>query len=104
MASVEDAGCPPEGRPKYKKCVMCMDSVYLAESRPVRLFTGQENAVPREEGDVALILLVMKRVGGIISLRKDGAHCPTQVKEIRWYFAAEDGLLPNYERDRDLCD
>jgi len=29
------------------------------------------------------------RVGGILALPKDGAHCPTQVKEIPWHFAAE---------------
>ena len=83
---------------------MCMDSVYLAESRPVRFFTGQENAPPREGDDVVLFLLVMKRVGGILASPKDGAHCPTQVKEIPWHFAAEDGLLPDYERDRDRYD
>ena len=88
MASVEDAKCPPERRPKYKKCVICMDSVYLAESKPVRFFTGQENAAPREGEDVVL-RLVMKRVGSILALPKDGAHCPTQVEEIPWHFAAE---------------
>ena len=30
MASVEDAGSPTEGRPKYKKCAMRMESAYLA--------------------------------------------------------------------------
>ena len=104
MASVEDAGCPREGRPKYKKCVMWMDSVYLAESRPVRFFTGQEYAAPQECDDVVLFLLVMKRVGDILALPKDGANCPTQVKGIRWHFAAGGGLLPDCGRDRDLYD
>ncbi|RPB00044.1 hypothetical protein L873DRAFT_1681819 [Choiromyces venosus 120613-1] len=88
MASVEDPECPPERRPKYKKCVICMDSVYLAESRPVRFFTGQENTAPREGEDVVL-RLVMKRMGSILALPKDGAHCPTRVEEIPWHFATE---------------
>ncbi|KAG0125949.1 hypothetical protein HOY82DRAFT_492159 [Tuber indicum] len=87
MASVEDDKCPLERRPKYKKCVICMDSVYLAESRPVRFFTGQENVAPREGEDVVL-RLVMKRMGSILALPKDGAHCPTRVEEIPWHFAA----------------
>ncbi|PWW74811.1 hypothetical protein C7212DRAFT_358672 [Tuber magnatum] len=88
MASVEDAKSPSERRPKYKKCVICMDSVYLVESRPVRFFAGQENAAPREGEDV-ILRLVMKRMGSILALPKDGAHCPTRVEEIPWHFAAE---------------
>ena len=81
-----------------------MDSVCLAGSRPIRFFTRQESSAPREGDDVFLFLLVMKRVGDIIALPKDGANFPTQVKGIRWHFAAEDGLLPDYKRDRDLYD
>ncbi|CUS11511.1 unnamed protein product [Tuber aestivum] len=88
MASVDDVKCPPERRPKYKKCVICMDSVYLVESRPVRFFAGQENTAPREGEDIVL-RLVMKRMGSILALPKDGAHCPTRVEEIPWHFAAE---------------
>ena len=87
MASVEDAGCGAGRRPKYKKCVMCTDSVYLAESRPVRFFTGQGGAPPRW-GRCRHSSCNETR-GRYPRITEGRSHYPTQVEEIPWNFAVE---------------
>lgn len=87
MAAVEDEKHVPDKKPKYKKCVICMDSVYVSETRPVRFFTGQEAKAPQQGGDVVL-RLVMKRQGSVLALPRDGADSPESVEEIPWHFAA----------------
>lgn len=92
MASTEDTKHqhqgPAEKKPRYRKCVICMDSVYISETRPVRFFMGQENSTPREGEDVVL-RLVMRRQGSTLALPKDGADAPEKLEEIPWHFAAE---------------
>lgn len=79
---------PPDKKPRYKKCVICMDSIYTTETRPVRFFIGQENPAPREGEDVVL-RLVMRRQGSTLALPKDGADSQSKPEEIPWHFAAE---------------
>lgn len=92
MASTEDTKQqhqgPAEKKPRYRKCVICMDSVYISETRAVRFFMGQENSTPREGEDVVL-RLVMRRQGSTLALPKDGADAPERLEEIPWHFAAE---------------
>lgn len=92
MASIEDTKHqhqgPAEKKPRSKKCVICMDNVYISETRPVRFFMGQENPTPREGEDVVL-RLVMRRQGSTLALPKDGADAPEALEEIPWHFAAE---------------
>lgn len=92
MASTEETKHqhqgPAEKKPRYRKCVICMDSVYISETRPVRFFVGQENPTPRESEDVVL-RLVMRRQGSTLALPKDGADAPEKLEEIPWHFAAE---------------
>lgn len=87
MASV-DADKAPEKRTRYKKCVICTDSVYLNDIRPVRFFIGQQNEPPKDGEDV-ILRLVMRRPGSTVALPKDGAELPTELSEIPWHFAAE---------------
>ena len=87
MAS-SDGDNPPEKKPRYKKCVICADSVYMSDIRPVRFFRGQQSEPPREGQDVVL-RLVMRRPGSTLALPKDGADPPSELEELPWHFAAE---------------
>lgn len=60
----------------------------MADTQPVRWFTGQENEPPRESDDVVL-RLVMRRLGSTLALPRDGAESNSEVEEIPWHFAAE---------------
>ncbi|KAH0610840.1 uncharacterized protein H6S33_011267 [Morchella sextelata] len=91
MASTDDSKPqgPPEKKPRYKKCVICTDSIYSSEIRPVRFFVGQENPAPREGEDVVL-RLVMRRQGSTLALPKEGAELLLEKEhEIPWHFSAE---------------
>ncbi|KAF8245856.1 hypothetical protein K440DRAFT_554676, partial [Wilcoxina mikolae CBS 423.85] len=87
MAS-QDGDRPTEKKPRYKRCVICTDSVYMNDIRPVRFFTGQQNEPPRDGEDVVL-RLVMRQPGSTLALPKDGADPPSELGEIPWHFAAE---------------
>lgn len=93
MASTEETkhqhqSGPAEKKPRYKKCVICMDSVYISETRPVRFFVGQETPTPREGEDVVL-RLIMRRQGSTLALPKDGADALGKLEDIPWHFVAE---------------
>ncbi|KAL7275332.1 hypothetical protein RUND412_001734 [Rhizina undulata] len=88
MAAVNEKELADNKKPRYKKCVICMDSVYLTDTRPVRFFTGQEGDTPREGHDIVL-RLVGRRRGSTLALPKDGADTPEKLDEVPWYFAAE---------------
>lgn len=87
MAS-SDGDNPSEKKPRYKKCVICADSVYLSDVRPVRFFRGQQSEPPREGQDIVL-RLVMRRPGSTLALPRDGADPPSGLEELPWHFAAE---------------
>lgn len=83
-----DGDAPPGRKPRYKKCVICADNVYMNDIRPVRFFTGQQNLPPKDNEDVVL-RLIMRRPGSTLALPKDGADPPSELNEIPWHFAAE---------------
>ena len=87
MHSNDDAGPTSDKRPRWKKCPICWDSIYISETRPVRWFTGQEGSRPQEGEDVVL-RLIMRQPGSTLALPRDGAE-GLDKEDIPWYFAAE---------------
>lgn len=91
MASAEDMkqSIPyPEKRPRFKKCPICWDSVYMSDARPVRWFTGQEGDTLQDGMDVVLRLM-KRRHGTTLALPREGAEIPEEEDGIPWHFAAE---------------
>ena len=91
MASAEEAKQPapvPEKQPRYKKCPICWDSVYMLDVRPVRWFTGQEGEALQDGMDIVLRLM-RRRHGATLALPRDGAEIPEEIDGIPWHFAAE---------------
>lgn len=88
MHSTDDSNPVPDKRPRWKKCPICWDSIYISETRPVRWFTGQEGERPQEGSDVVL-RLIMRQPGSTLALPRDGAEGLDKDEHIPWYFAAE---------------
>ena len=88
MHSGDDTNPSPEKRPRWKKCPICWDSIYISETRPVRWFTGQEGQRPQEGEDVVL-RLIMRQAGSTLALPRDGAEGLDEEEAVPWYFAAE---------------
>ena len=60
----------------------------MAETRPVRWFTGQE-ASPPQEGEDVVLRLVARPQGSMLALPRDGADALGSADDIPWYYAAE---------------
>lgn len=88
MHSTDDETAVPEKRARWKKCPICWDTVFMAETRPVRWYTGQESPAPKE-GDDVVLRLVMRQPGSTLALPRDGAETLGKFEDIPWYFAAE---------------
>lgn len=88
MHSTDDANPPPEKKARWKKCPICWDTIFSSDTRPVRWYTGQESAAPRE-GDDVVLRLVMREPGSTLALPRDGADVLPNSADIPWYFAAE---------------
>lgn len=88
MHASDEANPMPEKRPRWKKCPICEDSIYVSETRPVRWFVGQEASMLREGGDV-LLKLVMRRPGTTLALPRDAAEGYAQQDDIPWNHIAE---------------
>ncbi|KAL8996649.1 MAG: hypothetical protein Q9169_003873 [Polycauliona sp. 2 TL-2023] len=88
MHSSDDTAPVLEKRPRWKKCPICWDSVYVSETRPVRWYTGQEGDSPQEGCDVVL-RLIAREPGSTLALPRDGAASLESGEVIPWYFAAE---------------
>ncbi|KAL8887214.1 MAG: hypothetical protein Q9215_005174 [Flavoplaca cf. flavocitrina] len=88
MNTTDDTAPVLEKRPRWKKCPICWDSVYVSETRPVRWFTGQEGDSPQEGCDVVL-RLITREPGSTLALPRDGAASLESGETIPWYFAAE---------------
>jgi hypothetical protein len=84
----EDEGKAPEKRARSKKCPLCFDTVYMAETRPVRWYVGQEGEAPREGADVVL-RLVVRAAGSTLAMPRDGADALGKDEDEPWHFAAE---------------
>ncbi|KAK6352324.1 hypothetical protein TWF730_009154 [Orbilia blumenaviensis] len=94
-------GTNNQNKPKWKKCPICYDSIYMNEVRPVKFYTGQEVPAPREGEDVTLRLM-MRQPGSTLALPKDVAsNMPVlkrkgsigdgkeDVDSIPWHYAVE---------------
>ncbi|CAK39735.1 uncharacterized protein An07g09700 [Aspergillus niger] len=88
MHSTDEEKPVPEKKPRWKKCPICWDSVYISETRPVRWFRGQEGDLPFEGGDVVL-RLVKREPGSTLALPRDGAEGIAPDEDVPWYHAAE---------------
>ena len=88
MHSTDDTNVGPDKKPRWKKCPICWDSIYISETRPVRWFTGQEGERPQEGADVVL-RLIMRQPGSTLALPRDGGQPLGSEEQIPWYFAAE---------------
>jgi hypothetical protein len=88
MQAEEDGKRLPEKKARHKKCPICEDTIYISETKPVRMYTGQEGPPPREGGDVVL-RLVKRSAGSTLALPRDGASSLSLDEDVPWYFAAE---------------
>ncbi|RAL04960.1 RING-type E3 ubiquitin transferase MAG2 [Aspergillus ibericus CBS 121593] len=88
MHSTDEENPVPEKKPRWKKCPICWDSIYVSETRPVRWFRGQEGDLPFEGGDVVL-RLVKREPGSTLALPRDGAEDIAPEEDVPWYHAAE---------------
>lgn len=60
----------------------------MSETRPVRMYQGQEGLPPMEGGDVVL-RLVRRDAGSTLALPREEASAAQKDEDIPWYFAAE---------------
>ncbi|KAF2642950.1 hypothetical protein P280DRAFT_467066 [Massarina eburnea CBS 473.64] len=88
MHSEDDGKNMPEKKARSKKCALCLDTIYISETRPLRWYMGQEGEPPREGGDVVL-RLVMRPAGSTLAMPRDGADALAKDEDIPWYHAAE---------------
>ncbi|KZF20722.1 hypothetical protein L228DRAFT_249526 [Xylona heveae TC161] len=88
MHSTDGTKPVPEKKSRSQKCPICYDTVYMAETRPVRWFIGQEGEPPHEGADVVL-RLVMRQPGSTLALPRDGGDVLEDKGDIPWHFAAE---------------
>ncbi|KAL1967297.1 hypothetical protein VTN77DRAFT_3343 [Rasamsonia byssochlamydoides] len=88
MHSTDEENPVPEKKPRWKKCPICWDTIYISDARPVRWFTGQEGELPVEGGDVVL-RLVKRQPGSTLALPRDGAEELGPDEDIPWYHMAE---------------
>ncbi|KAK7429647.1 hypothetical protein QQZ08_003842 [Neonectria magnoliae] len=86
-SSSDDADKSARG-PRWKKCPICEDSIYLQEVRPVRFYAAQESPLPRVGDDVVLRLMA-RNVNSTLALpREGGAEVLNSGEDIPWHFAA----------------
>ncbi|KAH6842563.1 hypothetical protein B0I37DRAFT_199286 [Chaetomium sp. MPI-CAGE-AT-0009] len=79
---------PGKKQMRWRKCPICEDSIYLSDVRPVRLYAGQECALPRK-GDDVILRLMMRTAKNTLALPKEGAmEVFESGNEIPWHFAA----------------
>jgi hypothetical protein len=88
MHSTDEEDAVPEKKARWKKCPICWDTIYISDTRPVRWFTGQENELPVEGGDVVM-RLVKRNSGSTLALPRDGAEELDPDDDVPWYHAAE---------------
>ncbi|KAF4121025.1 Zinc finger, C3HC4 type (RING finger) [Geosmithia morbida] len=86
-ASEEDHVKPGKG-PKWKKCPICEDTIYLHDIRPVRFYAGQESPLPRAGDDVVLRLMARNAHSTLALPREGGSEVLNSGHDIPWHFAA----------------
>lgn len=74
--------------PRWKKCPICEDSVYLHETRPVRFYAGQESPLPRV-GDDVILRLMARNADSTLALPKEGGlEVLHSEHDVPWYSTA----------------
>ncbi|KAF4979822.1 hypothetical protein FZEAL_4038 [Fusarium zealandicum] len=86
-SSSEDEGKAMRG-PRWKKCPICEDSVYMQDVRPVRFYAGQESPFPRIGDDVVLRLMARSANSTMALPREGGGEARDFGDDIPWHFAA----------------
>ncbi|RBR09442.1 uncharacterized protein FIESC28_09892 [Fusarium coffeatum] len=74
--------------PRWKKCPICEDSIYMQDVRPVRFYAGQESPFPRIGDDVVLRLMARNANSTMALPRESGSEALYSVDDIPWHFAA----------------
>ncbi|KAI6768248.1 hypothetical protein HG530_006257 [Fusarium avenaceum] len=74
--------------PRWKKCPICEDSIYMQDVRPVRFYAGQESPFPRIGDDVVLRLMARSAHSAMALPRESGAEALYSENDIPWHFAA----------------
>ncbi|RGP59446.1 ring-15 protein [Fusarium sporotrichioides] len=74
--------------PRWKKCPICEDSIYMQDVRPVRFYAGQESPFPRTGDDVVLRLMARNASSTMALPRESGSEALYSVDDIPWHFAA----------------
>lgn len=88
MNTSDDSGPFPEKKPRWRKCPICWDSIYISETRPVRWFVGQEGPSPAD-GDDVVLRLVTRRPGNNLALPREEAESFVGGDDVPWHSAAE---------------
>lgn len=88
QSSSNDDKAKPGKAPKWKKCPICEDSIYLQEARPVRFYAAQESPLPRVGDDVVLRLMARNANSKLALPREGGAEVLNSGEDIPWHFAA----------------
>lgn len=74
--------------PRWKKCPICEDSIYMQDVRPVRFYAGQESPFPRIGDDVVLRLMARNASSTMALPRESGSEALYSADDIPWHFAA----------------
>ncbi|KAJ4267455.1 hypothetical protein NW762_003562 [Fusarium torreyae] len=74
--------------PRWKKCPICEDSIYMQDVRPVRFYAGQESPFPRIGDDVVLRLMARDANSTMALPRESGSEALQIGEDIPWHFAA----------------
>ena len=84
MHSTDDSNPVPEKRPRWKKCAICEDSIYISDTRPVKWIHGHDVSELREGGDI-LLKLLRREPGTTLALPRDAAESYGRSDDIPWY-------------------
>ena len=87
MNSESDESKPSQNK-RWKKCPICEELIYLNEVRPVRFYSGQENALPQVGDDVVLRLMARNAASTLALPREGGTEDLNAGHDIPWHFEA----------------
>ncbi|EXJ69989.1 uncharacterized protein A1O5_07062 [Cladophialophora psammophila CBS 110553] len=87
MHSTDESNPIPEKRPRWKKCPICEDSIYISDTRPVRWIQGNDVSMLREGGDI-LLRLLKREPGTTLALPRDTAESSSRSDDIPWFHVA----------------
>jgi hypothetical protein len=88
-ASSTTHSASPEKRPRWKKCPICYDSIYISETKPVRMYAGQESPVPPTEGSDIVLRLVKRKAHSTLAMPRENVDATISSDDVPWFFAAE---------------